>query len=88
VRINRKSSQFFGARFVFPTLIGLRFDIQDLRFEIEKLEAGIASGYIDLAIIANGAIFQGTKGFIVADFNSRIDYSFPTNLLEHLLWGL
>jgi len=29
-------------------------------------------GYIDLAIIPNGAIFQGTKGFIVADFNSRI----------------
>jgi hypothetical protein len=29
-------------------------------------------GYVDVAKIANGAIFEGTKGVIVADFTSRI----------------
>jgi predicted dehydrogenase len=29
-------------------------------------------GYVDVAKIANGAIFEGTKGTIVADFTSRI----------------
>ena len=29
-------------------------------------------GYVDVSRIANGAIFEGTKGAIVADFTSRI----------------
>src|SRR5205814_5368929 len=29
-------------------------------------------GYVDVAKIANGAIFEGTKGVIVADFTSRV----------------
>jgi predicted dehydrogenase len=29
-------------------------------------------GYVDVARIANGAVFEGTKGSIVADFTSRI----------------
>ena len=36
------------------------------------LKPNSPKGYVDVSRIANGAIFEGTKGSIVADFTTRI----------------